>query len=184
MTKNPIMSERTNQNWKLFSVKISRQNSFHLQNVFRNLRQFQNSRFLSENESFWKPASAGSQKSSPTLSSMLEFHMETERVCVQSARSAVFEVGRVVPTCPAPHCQEITTPSPWSPADCWEKRSLFDVLKRDLRCNWAFHLIASLFSLIHPDIFTGQKLHIIMLHQEKQILWRNTTINRLNPMLL
>lgn len=67
---------------------------------------------------------------------------ETERVCVQSAfsTSGVFDVDRVVPTCPAPLCQEITTPSPRSPADCWEKRSLFDVLKRDLQCNLAFHL--------------------------------------------
>ncbi len=96
---------------------------------------------------------------------------ETERVCVQSAfsRSGVFDVGRVVPTCPAPLCQEITAPSPRSPADCWEKRSLFDVLKRDLQCNLAFHLFPFLLSVIHPDsgkvtgIFTSQKLYYTVL---------------------
>lgn len=52
----------------------------------------------------------------------------TDRVSLLSvffSRSGVFDVGRVVPTCPAPLCQEITTASPRSPADCWEKHCVW-----------------------------------------------------------
>lgn len=65
-------------------------------------------------------------------------------------RSSGFDVGRVVPTCPAALCQEITTPSLRSPTGCWEKHFLFDVLKKDLQRKLAFHLLASLSSVIHP----------------------------------
>lgn len=51
---------------------------------------------------------------------------QTKRVRVQSAYSrSVFDVSRVVPTCPAPLCQEITTLSPRCPTDCWEKSSVW-----------------------------------------------------------
>lgn len=72
---------------------------------------------------------------------------DRDRKSVYSQRSGVFDVDRVVPTCPAPLCQEITTPSPRSPTDCWERRSAFDVLKKDLQCNLAFHLFPLFFCL-------------------------------------
>lgn len=51
---------------------------------------------------------------------MLQTETERVRVSVCSG-SGFFDVGQAVPTCPALHCQEITTPSPRSPADCKEK---------------------------------------------------------------
>lgn len=64
------------------------------------------------------------------------FLPEAERDCVCSQLSwgrPGFDVGRAVPTCPVPLCQEITAPSLRSPTGCWEKRCPFDVLKTDLQ---------------------------------------------------
>lgn len=137
-----LASKTRNQNWKLFLL-----NYFHF---LKTQFSFQNFLFLSKCDC---TSSAISCNLTLPWISVRDWsrkrqrwremsQTETERVCVQSAfsTSGVFDVDRVVPTCPAPLCQEITTPSPRSPADCWEKRSLFDVLKRDLQCNLAFHL--------------------------------------------